>query len=217
MNVYLENKTDKSVMFSINDCVLDGYVNDPFWAKEIMPGSKANVAIQWMNSDTIPTLVEFNLRVYDSNDWMADDIYNNHHTIYPQGEKAVQIDDYFPDSPYISLVDNDQIILYFLGTHVDPIWGYAADLYLHNKTDENLMFSVENAALNGYTIDPFWACNIPGNARSFESIYWMDSDLAMNDITVVNQLILSIRVYDANDWFAEDYYNQTIEINNLSD
>lgn len=217
MNVYLENKTDKTAMFSLDNCVVDGYVNDPFGAKELMPNSKANVAIQWNSTSQIPTLISFSLRVYDSNDWLSDDIYSGQHTIYPQGEEAIQITDYQAQYHDIILIDNNQIAIYFLDTYVDPIWGYTANLYLHNKTNKNLMFSVDNAALNGYTIDPFWACAIPANARSFEDINWMHSDLKLNDITSVHQLVLSLRVYDADDWFADDYYNQTIEINNLSD
>lgn len=213
MNVYLENKTNKTVMFSLDKCVLDGYVSDPFWAKEIMPGSKANVAIQWMNIDTLPTLVSFNLRAYDSNDWMADDIYNSQHIIYPQGEKTVQISEYQVQPTDAVLVDNNQISIIFRGGRNDAIWGYTADLYLHNKTDKDLMFSVQNASLNGYTIDPYWACEVPANARAMEDINWMDSDLEMNGISQVQQIVLALRVYDSDDWFADDYYNGTVQIN----
>lgn len=213
MSVYIENKTDKTVMFSIDNCVVDGYANDPFWAKELMPGSKANVDIRWSDYEEIPTLLSFELRAYDSNDWMADDLYNGQHVVYPQGENAVQIEEYQLQPTDVVLVDNDQLSIIFRGTHNDAIWGYTADLYLHNKTDKNLMFSVQNASLNGYMMDPYWACEVPANARAMEDISWMNSELEANDITAVESIVLALRVYDSDDWFADDYFAGTVQIN----
>lgn len=36
MKGYLENKTDKLLMYSIENCAINGVMNDPFWATEVM-------------------------------------------------------------------------------------------------------------------------------------------------------------------------------------
>lgn len=210
MNVYLENKTDKTVMFSIENCVIDGYVQDPFWATELMPVSRSNTDVQWYDLDTLPTIIEFDIRAYDSNDWTADNLYEEHHVIYPQGEEAVQINEYQPKLTDIILSDNNNLSIIVTGASYDDIWGYTIDLYLHNKTNKNLMFSVENASLNGYTIDPFWANEVPAAARARTSISWMESDLEANSISAVETITLMLRAYDSDDWFANDIFNETL-------
>lgn len=77
MNVYLENKTSETVMFSVLDAVVNGYVADPFWAKEVAPGKKANSTIEWYNiadkGVTLPiSKIDLFFRAYNSNDWLAD-------------------------------------------------------------------------------------------------------------------------------------------------
>ena len=42
MKLFLENKTDKNVMFSIEDAVLNGWETNPFWAVTVSGGKKAN-------------------------------------------------------------------------------------------------------------------------------------------------------------------------------
>ena len=212
MKVYLENKTNKTVMFSIDACVVDGLSLDPFWAKELMPNSKANAEIQWYDLDNIPTIVECDFRVYDSNDWMADDIYKGHHVIYPQGEAAAQsfANTEIPDG--LVLADTNDLTILATGTYNDDIWGYTLKLFLHNKTNRSLMFSIENSALNGFSIDPYWACEVPSNARAYSDVSWSNDSLEENDIVDVNEILLAFRVHDAEDWFASDLYNNTITL-----
>ena len=212
MKVFLENKTDKTVMFSIDSCVVDGLSFDPFWAKELMPGSKANAEIQWYDLDTIPTIVECDFRAYDSNDWMSDDIYNGHHVIYPQGEAAAQSATIVEAPNGLVLADTNELSIIATNTYEDPIWGYSLNLYLQNKTNRSLMFSVENAALNGFSIDPYWACEVPANARAYSDVSWSNDSLDENDIDIVQEILLALRVYDAEDWFANDLFNNTVTL-----
>lgn len=96
MKVYMENKTDKLLMYSIDSCAVNGVMNDPFWAKEVMAGSKANAEVSWFdmkgNASNIGiTQLDFSFRVYDSEDWMADALLDQSYTIYPKGESSVAV------------------------------------------------------------------------------------------------------------------------------
>lgn len=74
----LENKSDKNMMFSIKDASVNGYMCDPFWATSVQSGKKAKSDISFYNSSFeelgIEEVeeIEFTLRVYDKDDWMAD-------------------------------------------------------------------------------------------------------------------------------------------------
>ena len=70
-------------MFSIQDASVNGMMCDPFWATEVMAGKKAYANVSWFKEtleengiDTIET-IEFNLRVYDAEDWTADDLFSS--------------------------------------------------------------------------------------------------------------------------------------------
>lgn len=47
LKVFLENKTDKPLMFSWEDVSVNGYMCDPFWASEVAGGKKENTEICW--------------------------------------------------------------------------------------------------------------------------------------------------------------------------
>ena len=84
---YLVNKTDSFVMFSMDDVSVNGYMCDPYWAQEVMPGKEAYAEIAWdiedfeNNGITDVESIEFTLRAYDNNDWSAGDFVNDVCTI----------------------------------------------------------------------------------------------------------------------------------------
>lgn len=217
MKVYMENKTDKLLMYSIDSCAVNGVMNDPFWAKEVMAGSKANAEISWFDmkgnaSDIGITQLDFDFRVSDSEDWMADALLDQSYTIYPKGESSVVLDEYSPSSSDITLFDDNNATMIITGFSDDEIWGYTANVYVNNKTDNPLMFSVENSTVNGFMCDPFWAAEVRANTSAYTSISWMQEDFEMNDITNVEEIVLAVRVYDSEDWMADAVIEQQFTI-----
>lgn len=110
------------------------------------------------------------------------------------------------------LVDNDQVCVKITGTEVDPIWGYTLNVYLENKTDKELMFTVDNVAINRYMCDPFWAESVAPGMKSHSSISWFDSNLKENSISDVQEISFTLRVYDSNDFFAEDILQESFTV-----
>lgn len=80
LKVFLENKTDKTVMFSWDEVSVNGYMCDPFWGTEVVGGKKENTEICWYLTSleendidyTQITDIEFKLSAthYDE-DWNA--------------------------------------------------------------------------------------------------------------------------------------------------
>ncbi len=88
VKVYMENKTDKTLIFSWNDVAVNGYMSDPFWASEVAPGMKATGSVSFISleEDGITGPVEsidFTLKVYDVNDWMASPYVENGYCYNP--------------------------------------------------------------------------------------------------------------------------------------
>lgn len=218
LSVQLENKTDKDLMFSLQDTSVNGFMCDPFWAATVTAGMKANEEIHFSQSDferngiTNVTAIESTLRVYDSNDWTAEDVVNKSFFLHPLGEEAVEVYTRTPVDGEIVLFDNENSSMIVTGFDPDNTWGYTVNVYLENKTDKALMFSISDAAVNGFMCDPLWAASVAPGKRSNTTISWMASDFEDNGITEVESLTLPIRVYDENDWLSDDLVSETFTV-----
>ncbi len=218
--VYLENKTDKNLMFGIDDCSVNGVMADPFWAESVAAGKKSNETISWSSSlfeengisaDNV-TQVSFNLRVYDYDDWSADDFVDNTFTIYPMGEENASTIERASQDSDIVLVDNDACTMVVTGFDPDSVFGYSVNVYLVNKTDENLMFSIGDASINGFMCDPFWATSVAAGKTKNTSIEWSNSTLEESGIESVEEIELPIRVYYEDNWSSDDVVSETYTI-----
>lgn len=218
LKAQIENRTEKDLMFALNDVSVNGFMFDPYFAVTVTSGMKANKDISFSNDGFREigiqevTDIAFALRVYDSKDWSADTLVEEDFVIYPQGKDAAR--DYPRESQQddIVLFDNERCTMIVTGFDPDSIWGYSAKVYLVNKTDETLMFSVSDAAVNGFMCDPYFAVTVAPGKKCITAISWTKSILSENNITEVESITLPIRVYDADDWTGEDLVNETFTV-----
>lgn len=220
LKAQLENKsTDKTYMFSVESAAINGVKCNPLFATEVAAGKKANEEITFMNSDLEDleigeyTDIELTFRVYDSNDWMADEVAVETVHVYPYGEdKAVKFVRPMQASDNV-IMDNSYVTVIVTGYSMDEIWGYSVNLFLVNKTDKDIMFGVDDASINGYMADPFFATDVGAGKCSFESITWFNNTLEENNITEVEEIEFNLRARDANDWFADAFADEKITLN----
>lgn len=221
INAYLENKSaDKNYMFSVTAAAINGIQTDPLFASSVAPGKKSNEEISFLDSTlaengiTEYTDIMLSFRVHDDDDWAADAIVNETVHIYPLGaENAVPFVREAQPTDTV-LVDNDDISVIVTGYDPDGFWGYTVNLYLVNKTDKNLMFSADDVSVNGYMADPFWATSVSAGSAAFSGTFsWSESTLEDNGIETVGEIVMQLRVYDDDDWTADDIYNEIITLN----
>lgn len=79
LNLYLENKSDSSVMFYVEDVSVNGYMIDPFWARSVSAGNVAfsdmsfnTSAFEENNIETVEA-IELTIRAYNYEDYSAND------------------------------------------------------------------------------------------------------------------------------------------------
>ena len=111
------------------------------------------------------------------------------------------------------LIDNAYVTAIVTGYSVDEIWGYSVNVFLVNKTDKDIMFSVNDASMNGYMADPFFATDVAAGKCSFESITWFNTTLEENNITEVEEIEFNLQVRDANEWLTDDFADEKITLN----
>ena len=218
LKVFLENKTDLNLMFSLNQVSVNDYMCDPFWATTVIPGMKANEEISFSTEEfkkigiTDVTDITFLLRVYDEDNWDAEDLIEDMFTIYPLGEAADKAYSREAQSGDLVLFDTENCTMIITGYDPNNAWGYTVNAFLVNKTDKALMFSVGDAAVNGFMCDPYWAKEVAAGKMSYAEISWSETAFEENSITEVEKLTLPINVYDSDDWSMGYLIEETFEV-----
>lgn len=220
LKAYLENKsTEKTYMFSVDGAAVNGVQCDPFFASEVAAGKKSNEEISFTDSSledngiTEFTDIEISFRVYDSNDWSADNVAEVTVHVYPYGEEKATTFERQSQSSDNIIIDNDYATVIVTGYEEDAIWGYTVNLFLLNKSDTEIMFSVDEASVNGFMADPFYATSVAAGKCAFSSMSWSDTSLEENNITNVEEIEFLFRAYDSNNWSGNDFVNETITLN----
>ena len=215
IKVYLENKTDIDLNFTVDNAAINGVDESGSLYCTVTAGMKANDEISFYDVDSEIgdyTDIWLQLRVHDSNDWSADPILDEGFHLYPYGEEnAVKYEREAQPSDIV-LVDNDVCTVTVTGFEVDKIWGYTMNLWLVNKSGEDLTFSVSDTAVNGFMIDPFWATEIPAGLSKFSGVSWSDEKFEENGIEEVETLAIPLRVYSWEHLLDEDYVNETFNL-----
>ena len=220
LNAQIENKSaDKTYMFTVDSAAINGVQCDPFFASEVAAGKKDITSISFSGDDLKEngvgdyTDIELTFRVYDSNNWEAEDVAKETVHIYPYGEdKAVKFEREAQTTDNV-ILDNEYVTVIVTGYEEDEIWGYSAKLFLINKTDKEVMFSVNEASVNGFMADPFYATSVLAGKCKFSSMTWSDSTFEENGITAVEEIEFNLRAYDYGDWTATDFANEKITLN----
>lgn len=219
MKVYIENRTEKNLMFSFEKISVNGIMCDPYWAEVIAAGKKGNCEVTWMKDSFEErqigdvTEISFTLNVYNDDDYTEPVLMHDPFTIYPLGEeRAAQAGPVpVPSDPEQVLVDDERCTVMITGYDPDNSWGYAMKLYLINKTDEDLMFSAEHTSINGIMCDPYWAEIVVSGKSAISTILWDRSSLNKNDITEVKEISLPMRISSDKN-YAEPYVDETFEL-----
>lgn len=110
------------------------------------------------------------------------------------------------------LVNNDKITFTVTGVKQDPIWGYTLQVFVENKTDKNLMFSMDDVSVNGFMVDPLWAESIAPGKKSNGEIRFSEKSFKDNGIETVEELEFTLRVYNEKDWSEEDTHKEKFNL-----
>lgn len=223
--LYVENRTDKNLMFTFEKVSVNGVMCDPFWAEIITAGKKGNCEVTWMRdafeARSIGDVyeVDFTLNVYNDDDYTEAPLMHDPFEVFPQGEDkaagAAEADEASRSKLLAEdgkvLVDNDTCSIVVTGYEPDNTWGYAMHVYLRNKSGEDLVFSAQNTSINGIMCDPYWSEIVSSGKSAISTILWDKTALSENDISEVKQISLPLMVYSDKN-IAQPYVDETIEL-----
>lgn len=209
-NVLLENNTDQTLMFSLDDVSVNGIMCDPYWASSVAPGKKSNETVLWTDlSDygiDTPTIISGRLNIYDDDTW--DDLYDDTFTVTPYGEDAVTTVERDSQETDIPLLATDDYTVTITGISTDE-WGYNWDLYLENNSQQDVMVTFDQVCVDGILCDPFWAESVPAGKKSSTTMTWYQdfSEYGITEPTIIEGLL---NICDDDTY--EDYYLDTFTV-----
>ena len=218
VKVYLENNTDKTLMYSVEDASINGVMSDPFWASEVQPGKKSNESFAFSSTSlneagiSDVTEIEFQLNIHDSEDYSAEYLVQDIFKIYPLGEENAVVTERTTEGSDVVLFESDDCKMTVIGYDPDSIFGYAVKVYLENKTYKMLMFSIDDASINGFMADPFWATTVAAGKRSYNDITWSSSVLEENKIENIESIEMRIQVRNDEDWSGDYLVDDTFSV-----
>lgn len=112
----------------------------------------------------------------------------------------------------ITLVDNETCTVIIKGIDEENLFGYALNVFLENKTDKELMFSLDEVSVNGFMCDPFWASTVSAGKKANEQITFMESDFEANGIETVEEITFKLKVYDSGDWLSGNLVEESFTV-----
>jgi outer membrane lipopolysaccharide assembly protein LptE/RlpB len=110
------------------------------------------------------------------------------------------------------LVDNEDCIVKVTGFDQNDLLGFSMKLFIENKEDENLMFSIRDASVNGFMIDPFWANEVAAGKKANETVTFLKSDLEKNGIETVEEITFTLVVYESDEITTEHLVEKTFTV-----
>lgn len=203
--IEFENKSsDTTYMFELETASVNDVQATLLYSQEINPGNELTDALDFSEDTTLAengidtfTDIEITFVVYDANDLFADRIAEETVHIYPYGEEnasAFEREDLDTDN---TLIDDDQVTVIITGYTQDN--GLECEMFIVNKTDEDIEVTANDVYLNGNETDPLWTVTVSGGKCLFSSLSWDDSELAEMSITDISQIEFMLSVYSGTE------------------
>lgn len=156
------------------------------------------------------TDLQFNLWVYDSEDFQTPDVADGLCRYYPKGKAAAVTYTRTPQPGDRVLVDNERFAVTVTSVTVGK--EISMELHLQNKSDKELLFIAPYAKVDDAVIDPLWAFNVSAGKQRNTVITFTAKDLKEAGITEPKVVELPIQIGDHQDWSAGVYFFEVYPI-----
>lgn len=105
------------------------------------------------------------------------------------------------DAASFSEVLEDSKNFYFAVTDLDKDgeWGYTMHVSMENRSDRDMVVTLNDVSINGVMAEPYWSDDINAGMKSEKDIVWATAVLTDKGITDVTEIQFNLAAYDADD------------------
>ena len=215
INVLVENKTkDKNLYISSDDSYVNGVKVGTLLSSIVEAGKSEETMIFFDDIKkyglTDFTDIEINVSTLDSDDVTSGYFAKDTIKIYPRGEENATKFTYDVKDTDQVLVDNESVKVVYVGS--DKSNGYAANIYVENKTTKEITLDATGVTVNGIEVEPYYIEEVAGERNAFTEMSWFDSDFqtAGIDKNAVSSIEFNLEIYDSES--MAQYFNDKISI-----
>ncbi|MBQ0060026.1 MAG: hypothetical protein KBS83_08790 [Lachnospiraceae bacterium] len=208
LKTLVENNGSTECEVNVLHAVVNGIEVYPVYDEYIAAGESINEPIEFYREELTKAGIEEYTDIMleiEISDEETESVGNFTIHVYPLGEDKAGQQYTRPDEDTDVLVtDNDLFKMAAISFGVDDVWGYLADFYFENKTDQTLTFEAKDVTVNGVAIDPYFYQEVAAGAVADYYMVWNTADLEENEIDTVEEIkfILSVTDEDGNEVYV---------------
>ena len=212
VNLYILNKTDVTLTFSMNNVTVNGLMLENYWSADVAAGKRAHCSATWYGTEMTDynigdvTMIGFDLSAIDATDWEATDLAGASVTVYPMGEDAAKHFERPEQDTDVVLMDNEYVTITATSISMDADGNFNMVLYIENHADITLFVKPNTVCINGLEKDPYWGATVSAGKATFSTISWYAFALQESDITAVDTISMIMNVFnsDASETFVTE-------------
>ena len=215
INVLVENKTkDKNLYISSDDSYVNGVKVGTLLSSSVAAGKSEETMIFFDDIKkyglTDFTDIEINVSALDSDDFTSGYFAKDTIKIYPRGEENATTFTYDVKDTDQVVVDNEVVKVVYVGSDTES--GYAASIYVENKTTKEITLDATEVTVNGTEMEPYYIESVREGKNAFTEMSWLDSDFetAGLDKNAVSSIEFNLEIYDSES--MAQYFNDKISI-----
>lgn len=202
IKLLIENNGTDSIGVGCDALIVNDYMISDLFSSQVAAGKKSNEVVYLSTSSLkaagidIIGKIEMQLHLYDPDTYMS---------TYTSDMITLQTNHYnemdtTPNDEGQELYNDGGIRI--VGKYVDEnsFWGNAIVLYLENNTSQNICVQCDDMSVNGYMVTPYFSSTVYSEKKAIDEITLMQSDLDDNGITSVDDVELTFRIINPDNY-----------------
>jgi hypothetical protein len=191
LNVLVENDTDKNIIVQSRKSSLNGYMIDFTFSCNVASGKKAN---DKMKMDLASIELSGIGKIYDIDFDLATIAENNN--IYLERNLSEPYTQNYDDSGTVIFDDKDIKIIWKDWASDDYYTAFS--YYIENNSAKEITVQARDTSINGFMVDPSMSTDVLPGKKSVDVMIVYNSDLEANNITDLQEMETSFRVFAEN-------------------
>jgi hypothetical protein len=203
LDILIENNSEKDIVVQTRNSVINDVMIDALFSSEVAAGKKANDGITFMASDLqkadIKTIKNFEFSIIIIDAGSFDTIYESDTIDIPTSADPAYVQN-FDDSGFVALDKNDiKIVIKKLDSE-DSFWGADIYVFIENNSGKDVTIQLRDVSINGFMVEPIFSSDVLAGKKAFDTITFLESDLADNNIESIDNLEFSFHIFDTKTW-----------------
>lgn len=202
----VENNRDEPITVQVRNASVNGIMIDPVCSTDVSAGKKVNDTIgfwDWdLESAGIETIGQFEFEFLIFNEETFDDIFQTDPIVIRTSADGAFEQAVDETGAVVHDADGIKIVVRHLMPQEDEDASSGPEVlvYIRNDTDRDITVLVKEASVDGFTLDPTFACDVLAGKKAFPLMRFDQEDLDANDISALTKLEVSFEVSDLDSW-----------------